>query len=92
MPLITTALMTFIILVVIGIVVGLVFNHRGRSWLGRQVSETTGVGDVTYSLVGIAGSFMGFHIGVILQLLPSILLYVIAVIGAALTIWLWRGR
>ncbi|MGE8943849.1 hypothetical protein ACO2I3_18240 [Leptospira interrogans] len=92
MPLITTALMTFIILVVIGIVVGLVFNRRGRSWLGRQVAETTGVGDVTYSLVGIAGSFMGFHIGVILQLLPSILLYVLAVIGAALTIWLWRGR
>ncbi len=92
MPLITTALMTFIILVVIGIVVGLVFNRRGRSWLGRQVAETTGVGDVTYSLVGIAGSFMGFHIGVILQLLPSILLYVIAVIGAALTIWVWRGR
>lgn len=92
MPLITTALMTFIILVLIGIVVGLVFNRRGRSWLGRQVAETTGVGDVTYSLVGIAGSFMGFHIGVILQLLPSILLYVLAVIGAALTIWLWRGR
>ena len=92
MPLITTALMTFIILVVIGIVVGLVFNRRGRSWLGRQVAETTGVGDVTYSLVGIAGSFMGFHIGVILQLLPSLLLYVIAVIGAALTIWVWRGR
>jgi hypothetical protein len=92
MPLITTAIATFIVLVVIGIVVGLVFNRYGRSWVGRQVAETTGVGDVTYSLVGIAGSFMGFHVGVILGLLPSVLLYLVAILGAAVTIWLWRGR
>ncbi len=92
MPIITTAIMTFIVLVIIGIVVGIVFNRRGRSWLGRQVADATGAGDVTYALVGIAGSFMGFHIGVILQLLPSMLLYVMAVLGAVLTIWLWRGR
>jgi hypothetical protein len=92
MPIITTAISTFIILVVIGIAVGLLFNRRGRSWLGRQVADATGAGDVTYSLVGIAGSFMGFHIGVILGLLPSILLYLAAVIGAAVTIYLWRGR
>jgi uncharacterized membrane protein YeaQ/YmgE (transglycosylase-associated protein family) len=92
MPIVTTAIMTFIILIVIGIVIGLLFNRRGRSWLGRRVAETTGVGDVTYSLVGIAGSFMGYHVGVILGLLPSSLLYVAAVLGAALTIWLWRGR
>jgi hypothetical protein len=92
MPLITTAISTFLILVVIGIAVGLLFNRRGRGWLGRQVADATGVGDVTYSLVGIAGSFMGFHIGVILGLLPSILLYLAAALGAALTIYLWRGR
>ena len=92
MPIITTAISTFLILVVIGIVVGLLFNRRGRGWLGRQVADATGVGDVTYSLVGIAGSFMGFHIGVILGLLPSILLYLAAVLGAAITIYLWRGR
>ena len=86
MPIITTAIMTFIVLVIIGIVVGIVFNRRGRSWLGRQVADATGAGDVTYALVGIAGSFMGFHIGVILQLLPSMLLYVMAVLGAVLTI------
>lgn len=38
MPLLTTALMTFLILVAIGIVVGIAFNRRGRSWLGRQVA------------------------------------------------------
>jgi hypothetical protein len=92
MPIITTAISTFLILVVIGIIVGLLFNRRGRGWLGRQVADATGVGDVTYSLVGIAGSFMGFHIGVILGLLPSILLYLAAVLGAAVTIYLWRGH
>lgn len=89
---VTTAIVTFLVIVVIGIVVGLAFNRYGRSWLGRQVAGATGAGDVTYALVGIAGSFMGFHIGVILGLLPSILLYVAAVLGAALTLWLWRGR
>ena len=87
-----SALSTFIILVVIGIIVGLIFNRYGRTWLGRQVTEATGVGDVTYSLIGIAGSFMGYHIGIILGLLPATPLYVLAVIGAALTIWLWRGK
>lgn len=89
---VTTAIVTFLVIVVIGIVVGLAFNRYGRSWLGRQVAGATGAGDVTYALVGIAGSFMGFHIGVILGLLPSILLYVAAVLGAAVTLWLWRGR
>ena len=86
-----SALSTFIILVVIGIVVGLLFNRYGRTWLGRQVADATGVGDVTYSLIGIAGSFMGYHVGIILGLL-STMLYILAIIGAALTIWLWRGR
>jgi hypothetical protein len=71
-----SALSTFIILVVIGIVVGLIFNRYGRGWLGRQVADATGVGDITYSLIGIAGSFMGYHVGIIL----------------GLTLWLWRGR
>lgn len=92
MPIVTTAILTFIILVLIGIIVGLAFNRYGRSWLGRQVADATGAGDVTYSLVGIAGSFMGFHVGVILGLLLSVLLYVAAILGAALTLWLWRGR
>jgi hypothetical protein len=92
MPIVTTAIATFLILVVIGIAVGLLFNRRGRSWLGRQIVDVTGAGDVTYSLVGIAGSFMGFHIGVILGLPPSIMLYLAAVLGAAVTIWAWPGR
>jgi len=93
MAIITTALGNVIMIVVIGIIVGLVFNRYGRSWLGRQVADATGVGDVTYSLVGTAGSFIGFHLAVILGLLPTpLMLYVAAIVGAVVTIWLWRGR
>jgi hypothetical protein len=90
MPILTTAITTFILLVLIGIIVGVIVNRGARGWIGRRVAEATGVGDITYALIGIAGSFMGFHIGVILELLPSILLYVAAVAGAFLTLIFWR--
>ena len=93
MAIITTALANLIIIVLIGIIVGLLFNRYGRNWLGRQVADATAVGDVTYSLVGIAGSFIGFHLAVILGLLPTpLILYVAAIVGAVVTLWLWRGR
>ncbi len=90
MPILTTAITTFILLVLIGIIVGVFINRAGRGWLGRQVAGMTGVGDVTYALIGIAGSFMGFHIGVILELLPTLLLYIAAIAGAFVTVILWR--
>jgi uncharacterized membrane protein YeaQ/YmgE (transglycosylase-associated protein family) len=72
-------------------VVGLAFNRYARTWLARLGSSSRS--DVTSALVGIAGSFIGFHLGVILGLLPSpLMLYLTAVAGAALTLWLWRGR
>lgn len=87
----STALANFLIVIVIGIVAGLVFNRYARSWLARLGSTTRS--DVTACLVGIAGAFMGFHVGVILGLLPSpLMFYVLAAIGAILTLWLWRGR
>jgi len=93
MPIVTAALLHFVIILVIGIVVGLVFNRYWRSWLGRQTAGATGVGNVTYALVGIAGSFIGFHLAVILGLLPTpLMLYLCAAAGAAVTLWLWRGR
>jgi uncharacterized membrane protein YeaQ/YmgE (transglycosylase-associated protein family) len=93
MPIITTAIMNLIVVLAIGIIAGLVFNRYGRSWLGRQVAGATGAGDVTYALVGIAGAFIGFHITVILGLLPTpLMLYIGAIIGAVVTLWLWRGR
>ena len=38
MAILTTAITTFIVLVLIGIIVGLFFNRGGRGWLGRQVA------------------------------------------------------
>ena len=77
----------------IGIIAGLVFNRYGRSWLGRQTAGATGIEHVSYALVGIAGSFIGFHIAVILGLLPApLMLHLCALAGAVITIWLWRGR
>ena len=61
----------------------------GRGCAGRLQRPS---GDITYALVGIAGSFMGYHIAGILGIAAPILLYILAVAGAALTVYLWRGR
>ena len=87
----STALANFAIIVIIGVVAGLAFNRYGRSWLARLGATTRS--DMTAGLVGIAGAFMGFHISVILGLLPSPLMhYVLATVGALAVLWLWRGR
>ena len=91
MAVVTTAMGSFLIVLAIGIAAGLVFNRYGETWFRRQF--VTRHGDVTSSLVGIAGSFMGFHVGGILGLLPSpLMLYLAAVAGALLVVWAWRGR
>lgn len=92
MPIITTSLANLIVILLIGIAVALVLNRYGRSWLARNVGGTTR-SDITAALVGIAGAFIGFHLGVVLGLLPNPLaLYLSAVVGAFVVLWLWRGR
>jgi hypothetical protein len=87
----STALYNFIVVLVIGIGVALLFNRYARSWLARL--GATSRSDITSALVGIAGAFIGFHVGVILGLLPSpLMLYLAALVGAAIVLWLWRGR
>jgi uncharacterized membrane protein YeaQ/YmgE (transglycosylase-associated protein family) len=87
----STAFANLLIILVIGIVAGLAFNRYARSWLARLGGTTRS--DITAALVGIAGAFIGFHISVILGLLPSPLMhYVLAAIGAVLVLWFWRGR
>ena len=91
MPIITTGLANLLIVLAIGIAAGLLFNRYGQTWLRRQF--TTRQSDVTSALVGIAGAFIGFHVSVLLGLLPSPLMhYIAAAIGAVLVLWLWRGR
>lgn len=90
MPILTTAIVNLIVILAIGIVVGLVFN-RGVGGLSRAAASVAGVGTGTYALVGIAGSFIGFHLAVIMGLLPSpLMLYLGALAGAFVTVWLWR--
>jgi hypothetical protein len=87
----STALFNLIVILIIGAVVGLGFNRYARSWLARLGSTTRS--DITAALVGIAGAFIGFHISVILGLLPSPLMhYILAALGALIVLWLWRGR
>ena len=87
----STALANLLIILVIGIVAGLFFNRYARSWLARL--GTTTHSDITAALVGIAGAFIGFHVSVILGLLPSPLMhYILAAAGALVVLWLWRGR
>ncbi len=87
----STALYNFLVVLVIGIIVGLIFNLYARSWLARLGKTTRS--DITSSLVGIAGAFIGFHLSVIFGLLPSPLMhYVAAAVGAVVVLWLWRGR
>lgn len=87
----STALANLLIILIIGAVAGLAFNRYARSWFARLGVTTRS--DITSALVGIAGAFIGFHVGVVLGLLPSPLMqYAAAVVGALLVLWVWRGR
>jgi uncharacterized membrane protein YeaQ/YmgE (transglycosylase-associated protein family) len=91
MPLLTTTLVNLLIILLIGIAAGIVFNRYSRSWLARL--GATSRTDFTSALVGIAGAFIGFHISIALGLLPSPLMhYLAAIVGAAIVLWVWRGR
>jgi uncharacterized membrane protein YeaQ/YmgE (transglycosylase-associated protein family) len=90
MPIATSAMTNFLIILVIGIVAGLVFNRYGHTWLARQF--TTRQSDLTAALVGIAGAFIGFHLAVIVGLPAPLMLFLAAIVGALLVLWMWRGR
>ena len=87
----STALLNFLIILAIGVLAGLAVNRYAHGWLARLAK--TRQSDLTSALVGIAGAFIGFHISVILGLLPSPLMhYILAVLGALGILWFWRGR
>ena len=91
MPILTSGLANLLIILLIGVVAGLFFNRYSRSWLARIGGSSRS--DLTSALVGIAGAFIGFHVSVIIGLLPSPLMhYLLAVVGAVLVLWLWRGK
>lgn len=84
---------SFIIVLLIGIVAGWLAQWvTGTSWLSKQI---TGTGRVyaTSALVGVAGSFIGFHIASLLRLSTSgsIVPFIAAAVGAAVILWGWRA-
>jgi uncharacterized membrane protein YeaQ/YmgE (transglycosylase-associated protein family) len=82
---------TFILVLVIGVVVGILFDRlAGPSWLARQFSGSTR-GIVTSALVGVAGAFVGYHIAGSLALGGDLVMSLIAAaVGAAVVLFAWR--
>jgi uncharacterized membrane protein YeaQ/YmgE (transglycosylase-associated protein family) len=81
----------FLLVLVIGIAVGLVFDRlAGPGWLTRQIAGSTRT-MMTSALIGIAGAFIGYHIALVLVLARSAYVPLIfAAAGAAVILWLWR--
>jgi len=82
----------FVLILLVGIIAG-VIAERGfrRSWLSRQVGATTR-SDVTAALVGIAGSFIGWHLAAMLiPAASTVVLLIGAILGAALILWGWKA-
>lgn len=81
-----------LIVLLIGIVAGLIVDRLWRPrWFSREVANETR-GMVTFALIGIAGAFIGFHLAILI-LFPTggaLVPFAGAMIGAALTLFLWR--
>ena len=82
---------SFVIVLLIGLVAGVLFDRfAGPGWLSRQVIGATR-GVVTSALVGVAGSFVGYHLATIIARSNSpMALFVSAALGAAVVLWSWR--
>jgi uncharacterized membrane protein YeaQ/YmgE (transglycosylase-associated protein family) len=79
----------FIVLLVIGVVAGLAFDRfAGPGWFSRQIAGKNRL-MITSSLVGIAGSFVGYHLAVLLSVTGAAAL-IGAVVGAVAVLWGWR--
>jgi uncharacterized membrane protein YeaQ/YmgE (transglycosylase-associated protein family) len=80
---------TFLLVLGIGIVLGILFDRfAGRSWLPRKLAGTGGM--VTSALVGVAGSFIGFHLATLFKQGAGAPRLIGAALGALVVLWLWR--
>jgi uncharacterized membrane protein YeaQ/YmgE (transglycosylase-associated protein family) len=88
---VTDPAVMFLLVLAIGVVVGFLFDRlAGPSWLARQFSGSTR-GMITSALVGVAGAFVGDHIGGLLALGGGIVTSIIAAaVGAAVVLFGWR--
>lgn len=86
----TDPLVLLVLVVAIGVIAGILFDRlAGPSWLARQFSGSSR-GIVTSVLVGVAGSFVGYHIALLALgggLMTSL---IAAAAGAAVVLFIWR--
>ena len=84
--------LAFLLVLLIGIVAGLVFERAVRpGWFSREfANERRGM--ITLSLIGIAGSFIGYHLTILLGLFRTGVLapFIGAMLCAVLVLGLWR--
>jgi uncharacterized membrane protein YeaQ/YmgE (transglycosylase-associated protein family) len=78
----------FLLLLLIGIVGYGALLVAGPGWLSRQFAGPNRM-LVTSGLVGIAGSFVGYHLALLIGIVGYGALLV-AVIGALAVLWGWR--
>jgi uncharacterized membrane protein YeaQ/YmgE (transglycosylase-associated protein family) len=79
----------FLLLLVIGVAAGLLFDRfAGPGWLSRQIAGQNRM-MVTSALVGIAGSFVGYHLAVLIGIIGAVAL-IGAIIGALAVLYGWR--
>jgi uncharacterized membrane protein YeaQ/YmgE (transglycosylase-associated protein family) len=79
----------FVILLIIGIAAGILFDRfAGPGWLSRQIGGKNRI-LVTSALIGIAGSFVGYHL-VGLLTITGYAAIIGAIIGALVVLYGWR--
>ena len=79
----------FLLLLVIGIAAGLLFDRfAGPGWLSRQIAGPNRM-MLTSALVGIAGSFVGYHLALLIGIAGYAAL-IGAIVGALAVLWGWR--
>lgn len=81
---------SFLLVIGIGAVAGwLAQRFFPGSWLPNKIVGARRV-SLTHALVGIAGSFIGFHLAALLGYRELILLFFGAALGSAAIVWAWR--
>lgn len=84
--------LAFLVILLIGIVAGLVFERAARpGWFSRDAANERR-GMITLALIGIAGSFIGYHLTILLGMFRTGALapFIGAMICSVLVLWLWR--
>lgn len=80
---------TFLLVIVVGIAVGLLlYRYAGSNWLNQLTG--TRRGQLTSALVGIAGAFIGYHLAILFGTVGTGLNLIFAAAVAALLVWGWR--